>query len=495
MNLTRTVERFVSGNQIQEAALGHSLASLSVIDNDEHLFRKVTQTTRDLGSLTQERQREISYFLYDTNPFAKRVINQTRDFVAVPAEQWSIEHSDEKINDVLQKFWKDPVNSWVKRLPDRVKELGLAGEQCYTLVTGTDGIVRVGYVDPGFVQHVITHVTNREIIEEVILKEKAKELGERIKLKVVNFDMEQGRMIGLPKESQADGADGYRAQCMFWAINKPTNATRGRSDLFVLADSLGMLDDFHWNRMEKSSLVNSFVWDVLCKGMNEAEIKEYAKGQNAPRPGTARFHNENVEWNAVAPGLAADDASNEARMMRIPITAGSGIPEMWLFGVGEDANRASAYEMTDPPMRMMAERQAFIVGMLCDIIRYQIDMAIEMVPGIPNIDDLGERYDFSVNVPEISSRDMSKASASFQQITNAVTLAVDANLVSQETGVGIVAFTASQLGYDVVAADELEKMEEEAVEQTEKDLLNPPQLPPVVEEPEPQVAEPTEPEA
>jgi hypothetical protein len=479
---------------MQEAgALGHSMATLSHIDADEHLYRKVTQSTRDLGTLTQERQREISYYLYDTNPFAKRVINQTRDFVAVPAEQWSIEHEDEELNAIVKRFWSDPINAWVKRLPDRVKELGLAGEQCYTLVTGKDGIVRVGYVDPAFIFKVNPDARNREIIESISLKEK--NLGEPLALKVVNYDLDEGRMVGLDRLQQADGDGEFVGQCMFWALNKPTNATRGRSDLFVLADTLGMLDDFHWNRMEKSALANSFVWDVLCKNMNEAQIKEYAKSQNAPRPGTARFHNENVEWQAVAPSLNAEDASADARMFRIPVTAGSGIPEMWLFGVGEDANRASAYEMVDPPMRMMAERQAFVVGMIVDIVRYQIDMAIE-IGKAGMIDDPAERYNFSINVPEISSRDMSKAATSYQSVTTATALNVEQGFLSRETAVGVIAFTTSQLGYDVVAEQEIERMEAEDEEQAEKDLLNPPQLPPdpVVPEPDPQVEEPTEPE-
>ena len=52
MNLTESLTRFVEGNAVtmptatplQEAALGYSLATLSVIDSDEHLYRKITRS-------------------------------------------------------------------------------------------------------------------------------------------------------------------------------------------------------------------------------------------------------------------------------------------------------------------------------------------------------------------------------------------------------------------------------------------------------------------
>jgi hypothetical protein len=479
MTLSR-LSQFVKQNSLvfKEALGSSSFGSLSMIDSDDYLFRRLDQRTRDLGSVNEEKQREIAFHLSDTNPHAKRIINMTRDFIVGDSEEWQIQAGHDKIRDLLNAHWNDPINDWGAKLESRVRELGLSGEQCYTAKTGPDGIVRLAYVDPGFIAAVRRDPKNLEIMTEVILK---KDPGEKDKkLKVINYDMDEGRMVGIRtdgagKPTKGFLADGtpfddtvYEGQCFFWAINKPINATRGRSDLFAMADSLDMLDRFHWNRMERSALINAFIFDITCKGMTKEEIEAYAKNQTPPRPGSRFYHNEQIEMEAVAPNLNAGDAAEEGRMMRVPVQVGSGLPEHWLFGVGDNANRASAYEMGDPPIRMLTTRQLFVLRMLYRIFRFQVDEANEMglLSGVPP----DKLYDFSMNVPGISSRDMVRASSVLTSVAQALLIGLTQKILSWQRAVEVFAFALSQMGLEVDAEDELKRIEDEMADQDAEDM-------------------------
>lgn len=462
MNLTKALTRFVEANAVlREAALGYSLAPLSAIDSDEYLYRRLTQTTRDLGGLTSERQREIAYFLADTNPFARRIIQIMRDYVVVDANEWTITAPNEAVQELLDAHWRDPLNAWPEKLESRVRELAIAGEQCYTATTGPDGLVRLGYVDPGYILDITQDEHNIEIQREVVLKRQVHEQDSK-RLKVINYNPVTGAYEGM-----ADGDQGkYVAACWFWALNKPVNAKRGRSDLLALSDALDMTDRFHFNRMERSALINAFFWDVTVNGADEAKLIEFAKGQPAPKPGAARYHNEAVKWEAVTPNLGGQDASEEGRLMRVPLLAGSGIPDHWLVGQGDNANRASAYEMSDPPMRAFKTRQLFVVQMLTSIFHYQIDEALRLGKLKPS-DDV---HDFRLNVPEMSSRDMTKATAALREVAQ-VLLAVDSlGLLSRATKLRLLAFVTGQLGFSIDPEAEEEAREAEEGEDLEADL-------------------------
>lgn len=488
MNLTESLARFVNGNAIapfQEAAPGSPVPGFPAIDSDEHLFRSLIQQTRDLGAITLDKQREIAYHLADTNPFAKRIVHQGRDYVVGDADKWTIHAEDPKVQELLQAHWDDPVNAWVDKLESRVRETSIVGEQCYTATTGPDGIVRLGYVDSGRIAVVKQNSDNCEILEEITLKKKSVSEDPKV-LKIINYDMEEGRLVGIG-DKPADQTK-YADSCFFWRLNAPITATRGRSDLFALADALDMLDRFHWNRMERAALMNAFFWDVTVKGMSEPELKEWAKGQTVPKPGAMRIHNENVEWEAVTPNLQGQDASAEGLMMQTPVLVGSGLPRHLLMGTGDDANRASAYEMGDPPMRMHNTRQLFIVRMIYRVFRYQIDeaKALGQLSGVP----AKLLYKYSLDVPEIQRRDVAKLASALESLGRTVS-ALLGRVVSTETAVRQYAFVSSQLGYEIDADDELKRLKDEAEGQDEKDVgglvLPPakkPELAPADEEPE-----------
>ncbi len=132
MSLSEKIGRRLFGKIIEAEAnrIAAAIPSGGGIDNDEHLYRKLTgNSKKDLSPLKQERMLQIAYHLYENNPLAHRIVEMTKDFIV--GEGITYEAADEKVKDVLDAFWCDPVNMWDLKQHQKALELGLYGEQCY----------------------------------------------------------------------------------------------------------------------------------------------------------------------------------------------------------------------------------------------------------------------------------------------------------------------------------------------------------------------------
>ena len=74
--------------------------------------------------------------------------------------------------------------------------------------------------------------------------------------------------------------------------------------------------------------------------------------------------------------------------------------------------------------------------------------------------------------PEMNPKDNSRYAAAFQQLTQAVVMALDKNLIAPETALDILNTVASQMGVDIDAAMELEKAQNAMLNQAQSDLYS-----------------------
>ena len=130
-------------------------------------FNRLSQGTRELNPLQQQRAIELAYLLYESNPLGKAIVETVRDFVLGDQPKVTSSDPDEKRRmeqqQVIDAFWNDYVNLMPVKLPNKVMELGLFGEQIYTVeVNNIDGHVRLGYIDPAAVQKVLVDPLNVE---------------------------------------------------------------------------------------------------------------------------------------------------------------------------------------------------------------------------------------------------------------------------------------------------------------------------------------------
>jgi hypothetical protein len=442
-------------NKLQEA-------SPSTGSSEDTGWRPITgkKVDRDLSPVTQDKMQNIAVWLYDSDPIAKRIIDLKRDFLV--GDGVIVKAEDKEVDGLLQDFWYDPINNMDLFIPDIARDLGMLGEQAIpAFVNRENGHVRLGYIDPCQIESVVTNPDNCRELVGMVLKDMPDYMdmfeSDDIKL-IKRWRKEQGKpaaeLSGKPKRSytiinigqDANNTDTFErmtGETFFFAINKVTNATRGRSDLLSLADWIHNYETFLFNRIERARLLNSFTWDVELQNMSQPEIEKWLKTQSAPRPSSIRAHNDKVKWTTVEPKLESNDASNEANMFRAHIAGGAGIPVHWLGG-GEGLTRATALEMSTPVFKHLKQRQLYLKYIVTSMIDFVIDQAIIAGRLKENVN-----RDFAVKFPPLSQKDLVSLSTVLQGMSTALVLAKDAKFITPEEASKHMRFALNLLGGDL----------------------------------------------
>ena len=455
----KIVEPEVRVNKKREEFLAKIKESWPMIGSsapEDFGWTSLTKTIeRDLSSTTQERMQQIAFYLYDSNPIAHRILELTKDFVVGDGYRFKAEAED--VQKVLDDFWNDPDNDWSMKQDTKVLELGLWGEQCYPVqINKHTGHVKLGYLDPGLILKVKQARGNPEKLTDVIYRSGRYARKER-GLSIIASDND-------PKSKSFKRLMG---DCFFFGINKVAWSTRGRSDLLSLSDWIDGYDQFLFARLERAFFLNTFIWDVLCKGMNENEITEFAKNQQPPKPGSARYHNENIEWNVVSPQLESSDASGEANLFKMQILGGAGFPNHW-FGEGDKTTRATALEMGLPTLRKLKSRQNFFKNMINHIFNFVIDQAIIHGTLPENIN-----RNFAVMPSPILTKNARDVALTLDKFTSGLQGAVANKWISRRSAGDSFRTFISQLGIEIQESQkERDEYENEEPEKKEPEKID-----------------------
>jgi hypothetical protein len=404
-------------------------------------WRKLTGApTRELPMMDQARALEVAYWLWKTNPMAKWIIEVTTAFVAAKGLPFTCVNDD--VKGVLTDFWEDPVNRMDIHWENFVRELGIYGEQCWpAFVAEQTGRVRLGYVDPAYVQEVFPDPHNVKIKVGLTVGSHDGSCVPR-RLRVVLDDENEAflsREGQVLRESFSDG------ECFFFTVNALTNEMRGTSDLYTVADHLDAYEQFIFDSAEKYAQFNAFFYDIKVEGADEKKLQEEREKYQPPKTGEAFIHNEKVTAEAVAPDLKSSDSDKAARLHRNHILGAVGIPEHW-YGGGGDVNRATATEMDTPARKIIESRQEKVKNMLEMMFDFAISRAeaARYLSGVPE----DELYSYEVQTPEISDKDVAKLSTMLTQTASALTAAETNGWISKEEAAKAFAFFLAFVGYE-----------------------------------------------
>lgn len=441
------------------------------IDPDDHLYRSLTTSSRDISPLTQDRVLQLAGYLYETNPLARRICELTKDFVV--GDGFTVSSPVPEIEAILTAMWNDPITNLAQTQHLKALEIGLYGEQVWPAFVHTvTGHVRLGVIDPLNIERVIHDPDNAAIPIGVQVK---KGQGQEARVYRVIYPAPDGELFS---ESTVAIRESFTSgECFYSAVNKLTGQTRGRSDLLSLIDWLDGYDRYLFDTMERSGLINAFVWDVVLKGAKQPEIDAWLTKHGAPpKPGTVRAHNESEEWTAQTPDMKHADTETGSRILKNHILGGSGIPSHWLSD-GGDANLATATAMSTPVMRRLQARQNVVKEMFSAVCRYQVQQAVskgrvaEMVQ-IPGTEDQKPAVEaFTIQVSAVSSKDLQYAGTLLLTIVQATSLAVLNKHMKPETAVQLIAVAANELGVDINPQEELAPDEETSLEESETQRL------------------------
>lgn len=453
------------GSKSQESAAPQPLREAygATIDPDEEQWRKLTgDSNRDLSPLTQSRMQKIAVWLWESNQIGNRLIELPLAYLL--AEGVSLESDDAETQKALNRFWADPINAMDLHLPEHVRELAMYGEQCWpAFVNEHDGHVRLGYLDPALIATVVKDPDNSKQPIGVITQKNTRGVARRYRVIINGPESVFSDRTQLIRETFTDG------ECFYFAINRLSNGARGRSDLLAQADWLDGYDQFLFGELDRSSFMRAFLWDVTLKGATPIEVEERARKIGAPAPGSVRVHNDSEVWDAVTPDLKAADSSEIARLFRNHVLGGGTIPEHWLGG-GGDVNRATGESMSEPTFKIFSMRQRTLKHILetvgCYVARRRIDPT-----GEQDIEYDDPRLAVSAVFPEMTARDTTRYAAALQQVVMAVRFAIEAQLMTRDTGMRLVQSIAERLGVEMDVEQELKDTAIAASQRAEEDVF------------------------
>ncbi|MGA9769299.1 MAG: hypothetical protein WBV94_09680 [Blastocatellia bacterium] len=435
-----------------------SAASVSSVDRDEDQWRGITQSRRDLQPIEQDRLLEIAHYLTAQNLLGAKIRKTRRDFIIGDGVTFQAEDKNE-IQPLIEEFWYDPINNMDEFQVQIVDYLGIQGELFIPAFTNYfTGKVQLGWIDAYEVENVIPDAQNRRVMRQVKLKSishaslTAMETVNHKRLySVINVDLVPGSK-----------SFNYRSGDMFrYGINCSPDATRGRSDYEPLADYIDAWDKATFNDLERVELLLNFIWDVKLTGKSEQEIEKWLETQMAPRPGSIRAHNENAEWEAVAPDLKFTETRMLANGIRKDVLGGADLSEFF-FGITEGANRASSENLELPILKAFLSRQKIVKAVFRDFIDFAIDQkALKNRKFKAGLETGRIKRAFKVQMPELSTKDISRIGSVFSQATAALDMAVSRGWLRKETAARIFASLATQIGVEYDVDEEMKAVAKE----------------------------------
>jgi hypothetical protein len=413
------------------------------------------------------------YEAYNANPLANYIIEITTNFVL--GNGVSVTSKNRKVQKVIDAFWEDPDNHMASRVFQLCTELSLYGEQFIRFfVNPYDGTVKIRQIDPSMIDQI---ETDPEDIEKVIrIHRRPQGPGQNVWSS--NFGNVSATAINSTgPETAAPAANSYSAafpvsspsttpdptmgewlavpdQAIHCAINKVSNAKRGKSDLATLIPWLRRYRDWLTDRVRINKYKSAFLWTIKLTGADRKTIdRKRMEYSYPPDPGSIIVHNESEEWNAVQPQINADDVEADGRAIKMMVAMGAGLPEHYL-SEGGNVNYATAAEMGLPTLRKFMRRQDEFVLMLRLILDRVVAEAVNVGRLSPTSD-----LTYQIHVPELAPDDNATLASATQSIANALSTARSQGWVSRETAMRMF-FDSANLP-DVDVNEEIARMEAE----------------------------------
>jgi hypothetical protein len=367
------------------------------------------------------------YESYNSNPLAFAIIEITTSFVL--GKGVTIAAREPEVQEVLMDFWHQPDNHMDSRVYDLCTELALYGEIFVRFfVNKYDGSVKIRMIDPSIIDQV---ETDPEDIEKQ-LRFHRRPIGPS-PTQTMDADantIDRGTISGQNPGDPTMQGQWFKAgeEVVHFAINKVSNAKRGKSDLATLLPWLRRYKDWLTDRVRINKYKGAFLWDVTVRGADKkllaSKQMEYA---NPPEPGTVLFHNESEQWAAVEPKIDANEAKDDGRQIKLMVAVGALLPEHYLSD-GSVATRATAAEMGLPTLLKFQRRQYVMRNVLRTILDRVLLEASKAGKLPTNIDT---QYD--IIFPEIDVADNQALASATQLLISALTAAKTQGWVSDET--------------------------------------------------------------
>ncbi|ABF42408.1 hypothetical protein Acid345_3407 [Candidatus Koribacter versatilis Ellin345] len=433
-------------------ALGPQLFQLG--DPENVAFQRITSpnTRRDLNPLMHERMQQVCFYLSVTTPMGKRIVEIITSYVV--GEGFNVVAKDPAVQEIIDRFWKDPINDFERSLRDYSNDISAFGEICLPVaVNPVDGFVRMGWIDPIEIdaieyQPMMTAFGETTITVPAFV---------RLKKKIGELQPQRLQIVHTDEDPNSETFGQLVGDCFFFAVNKSKAASRGLSDLFCLADWLDVLDQMIFDFADRARFLNMWVWDVTLSGADDKRVKEFNRDltKAPPRQGGVLTHNEAVKIEAKTPDMKGQDFSAGAQMVKTYGLGGIGLPP-FMFADPTDVNRSTGEVMEGPTGKKLTDRQNEIKRLIRQVVQFVLHQAVAHGVLSAKAD-----LDFDLQVPDLLIKDLQKAGTTMQAVTGSLAAAKDEGWITEETAARSFHVVLSQIGVQVDSQDEFAAAQKE----------------------------------
>ena len=314
--------------------------------------------------LTLDYLREIrdeSWKAFLSNPLAKRQIKNITSYLV--GRGIKVVSPSLDAQEIINSFICNPQNYWELFIREESNRLQLDGEIILLLFVNTgNGSVVVRDIEPNEITDIILSPDDYRKIEAI----------RRVySKKIYSSDYKSYRIETIDEIIKSGEPDPTNDNIIrdFLIIKMPTVATQVRgvpelsSHLYWLKQYRQLLD----TRVALNKMRASYIWDVTVTGDEEDVKRVRNENSKPPKPGTVKFHNDKIVWEAIDAKINAQDSEADLRAIKLMSVAGSGQPEYMITGDASNANFASTQETTLAFLKCLEDYQDLFEHLLSSL--------------------------------------------------------------------------------------------------------------------------------
>lgn len=359
---------------------------------DDRFFLPIrTGGVLDLPPQVLKKGQRLALLLWRKNVRAFAAVELVKDFVL--GDGVKIRAADDKVHELLLEHWE--VNEWEDKAEERIRALGIFGEQLYPAFVSSNGLVRISSITPFRIAHINRNPDDPEDLISVSTFKTMENPTLLIVPGTVSGEMQIRKIIKMNADGKLAG------EAFYFAVNRVSGATRGFPDMLPSVDWLEGLDGAIFSLLERLEISQKVVYDIEYVGLDGKEVdKKNKQFSSQIKSGSTFTHNEKVKLNVKSPQLGAADADKVIQIIMRQINSGMRMAGLF-FGDAVDLTRSSASELTVPVAKMIQGRQNFFKRMLKKIFRFQIEQGINhgRLDGV-------EDFSFEIEMAPIFLKDM-----------------------------------------------------------------------------------------
>ena len=379
---------------------------------------------------------------------------------------------DEKLQEVIDVFWNDHDNK--KALTSFVSQqmlcnkLQYEGNLFFALFTDDAGNVRVRIINTNEISDIIRDPGDRMRT----LFYKVNNNSNKYNFRSDTYDIATTGVIYYPDMDNFNPEDygvpeaKLKKEIAIYhvKINCDINDKFGIPELYRGLDWIKANKDMAGDLATLIRSLSTIAWKKKIKGTpaQVASLKTLYHAKTdlsniGPSAGSTQVENQNLDLTPVDTPTGGVVIGKEGmRQMKLMVCSASGLFEHY-FGDPSTGNLATATTMELPMIKKFLYHQQIWSGIYSGILQYQINKKIDLgvLPGSSEYNSLTNRIEYKRGFDDTIDHDFPPIiDKELKPLAEALQIAVDAGMCSQETGARIFLLAAGQNNID----DEIEKI-------------------------------------